>query len=618
MLAPLRSLGRTRRLVPSLPGTQPLICPRGLFVLPLRPSCDRISTGHYGNPGRPGRIAVVMGQLGEVYSTSSAAYPRSPTSGSGLPLMDDTIYALSTAPGRAALAVIRVSGPASRLVYESLCPNKHLPKPRRAAVRTLYHPLEKAPSSGSGSGSAGVVLDSSALVLWFPGPRTVTGEDVIEFQVHGGRATVKAVLSAIRLCGRQMEKGEAMGGTRIRYAEPGEFTKRAFLNDRLDLTQIDALGETLAAETEQQRRAAERGASAHLSARYESWREQLLLARGELEALIDFSEDQHFDESPSELMGNVKKMVDEMLRSVRMHEHGSRRSQLLRTGVKIALLGPPNVGKSSLMNLIVGKEASIVSDEAGTTRDVVEVSLDVRGYLCSFADTAGFRGEDGSSNKVSEEEADTVVIGAVEREGIRRARAAALSADVVVALGAVERSPSGSFGILYDIETIRLAASNSKPFIVAINKRDAVDAQQLAHLLASFRAEIVSKLPSLPNAPPPTILSCREAQAVAATSDPGGIHALTDQLVGLFESMTSMPADLEDLLGVTERQRQLLETCRAHLEDFVAEAEPPEGFDADIVVAAEHLRYAANALARITGRGDALDVEDVLGVVFEK
>jgi tRNA modification GTPase len=168
------------------------------------------------------------------------------------------------------------------------------------------------------------------------------------------------------------------------------------------------------------------------------------------------------------------------------------------------------------------------------------------------------------------------------------------------------------------MEAIHLAATNDKPFIIAINKRDAVESSHLADLVTSFWNEVVTEVPNLASALPPTVLSCREAQAAAAGVDPGGIHSLTDQLVGLFKNMTSMPTDLEDLLGVTERQRQLLETCRAHLEDFSAEAAPPEGFDADIVLAAEHLRYAANALARITGRGDVPDVEDVLGVIFEK
>lgn len=458
----------------------------------------------------------------------------------------------------------------------------------------MFHPTERPAN----------ILDSSALILFFPGPKTVTGEDILELHVHGGRATVKSVLSAISLC--------RPGSGRIRYAEPGEFTRRAFYNDRLDLAQIDALGETLAAETEQQRRAAERGNSHVLSQRYESWRDQLLLARGEIEALIDFSEDQHFDESPSELLGNVTVQVTEILRSIRLYDEGSQRSQLLRSGIRIALLGPPNVGKSSLMNHVVGKEASIVSSEAGTTRDIVEVSLDMRGYLCSFADTAGFRGEE-----LAKADEDTAV-GAVEREGIRRARSKAVSSDVIVVLCAVTPSDDGGFRILYDEQTLRLAAENEKPTIIAINKRDVVDESRLQALVSEFHNS-VKTTPGLENTPPPITISCTEAgDPSSRASDPGGIHALTNQLLGLFQTMTSMPEDLQDLLGVTERQRQLLDACRQHLEDFSAEARPRGGGEADIVLAAEHLRYAGNALAKITGRGEVPDVEEVLGVIFEK
>ena len=262
-------------------------------------------------------------------------------------------------------------------VYRGLCPTKALPKPRYAGVRTLLEP-ESVDTFGAN------IVDSDALVLYFPGPKTVTGEDVLELHVHGGAATVKAVLSAVRKCSRL-----ALGT--VRYAEPGEFTRRAFLNGRLDLAQVESLGDTLAAETEHQRRAAVRGNSGILGKTYDGWREQLLLARGEIEALIDFSEDQHFDESPTELLTNVRMLVEDMLNSIRVHKLGSQRSELLRNGIRIALLGPPNAGKSSLMNQIVGREASIVSAEAGTTRDIVEASLDIRGYLCSFADTAGIR-----------------------------------------------------------------------------------------------------------------------------------------------------------------------------------------------------------------------------------
>ncbi|KPA43978.1 trna modification gtpase [Fusarium langsethiae] len=514
---------------------------------------------------------------------------------SRLPTVDDTIYALSTAQGKAGIAVIRISGPSCLEIYKALCPSKPLPKPRFAIVRSLYDPCSAKDRP--------LILDSEALILYFPSPKTVTGDDVLELHVHGGSATVKAVLAAIPRCAT---------AHRIRYAEPGEFTKRAFFNNRLDLAQIESLSDTLAAETEQQRRAAVRGNSGSLGRQYEAWREQLLLARGEIEALIDFSEDQHFDESQAELLQNVTAQVARMLHSIELHEQGSQRSELLRNGIRIALLGPPNVGKSSLMNLIVGREASIVSGEAGTTRDIVEASLDIRGYLCSFADTAGFRSQ---SSQITIG-AESGAIGVVEEEGIRRAKQRALESDLVIVLVSVEKGSEGFF-LQYDEETLDLAAG-AEDCLVVVNKQDAVDKVEFEKLVQEFRQSARLRAPKLAAAELVSI-SCKEAQTGSWESkDPGGIQAVITRLVASFEKMTSMPVDLQDLLGVTERQRQLLIKCRQHLEDFMVEGTPEEGMDADTVLAAEYLRYAADCLARITGRGEFGDVEDVLGVIFEK
>ncbi|UNI18648.1 mitochondrial splicing system protein [Purpureocillium takamizusanense] len=546
-----------------------------------------------------------------------ATPPRLATAGesSTLPTVGDTIYALSTAQGRAGIAVIRISGPSCLEVYRSLCPSKAPPKPRYATVRTLFEPQPPGAHGPAG------ILDAEALVLYFPAPKTVTGEDVLELHVHGGPATVKAVLAAIPRCCTTTSNDDHQQRPRVRYAEPGEFTKRAFFNDRLDLAQVESLSDALAADTEQQRRAAVRGTSGALGRAYERWRQQLLLARGELEALIDFSEDQHFDEPQGELLDNVSRQVADMLAGIRLHELGSQRSELLRGGIRIALVGPPNVGKSSLMNLVVGREASIVSGEAGTTRDIVEASLDIRGFLCGFADTAGFRSRESASK-------DGAVLGAVEEEGIRRARQKAQESDVVIVLASVEQGPNGPF-IYYDKETLDLAAE-ADAHLVVVNKRDAVDEATFATLIASFRQALRAQNPILASTVPLPI-SCKQGQQTdstrpggAATTDPGGIQAVIDSLIASFQAMTEMPPDLQDLLGVTERQRQLLVKCRAHLEEFMLEARRPEdpdnadGFEADSVLAAEYLRYAADCLARITGKGEAGDVEDVLGVVFEK
>ncbi|KAJ2987964.1 hypothetical protein NUW58_g4222 [Xylaria curta] len=490
-------------------------------------------------------------------------------------------------------------------IYQTLCPRKQTPKPRYAAVRKLFLP-----------GTEGLeILDSAALVLYFPGPQTVTGEDVLELHVHGGSATVKAVLSAISKC--------ASDG-HIRYAEPGEFTKRAFANDRLDLAQVEALSDMLAAETEQQRRAAVRGSSGSLGRTYEDWRRRLLQARAEMEALIDFQEDQHFDESPASLVGSVSHQVRDILKSIKVHEMASQRTELLRNGIQVALLGPPNAGKSSLMNQIVGREASIVSGESGTTRDIIEANLDIRGYLCTFADTAGFRASTMSST-TSATQLETR-IGAVEEEGIRRARARAIQSDVIIVLASVEEHTTGGYEIRYDLETLKLAAACEQR-LVLINKIDAAPKADVATLVRDFTEKVLKKIPGLDDVIP-TLISCKEARNQGSDPrDPGGVRLVADQLVLAFQNMTSLPASLQDLHGVTERQRQLLVECRNNLEEY---AEVTGGVDEetgqneeaahdiDLTMAAEHLRYAASCLGRITGRGEAGDVEEILGVIFEK
>ncbi|KAK8101184.1 hypothetical protein PG999_011558, partial [Apiospora kogelbergensis] len=508
---------------------------------------------------------------------------------------NDTIYALSTAQGTAGIAVIRVSGPACHEVYAGLCPGRPLPKARYASVRTLFHP------QGDGSN----VLDSSAMVLYLPGPKTVTGEDVLEFHVHGGSATVKAVLAAISAC-------PASAG-RVRYAEPGEFTKRAFLNDRLDLAQVESLSDTLSAQTEQQRRAAVRGSNGALGRTYDEWRHKLLEARAEIEAIIDFSEDQHFDESPTDLLANVSRQVEEILGGIAVHEGASQRSELLRNGIRIALVGPPNAGKSSLMNQIVGREASIVSGEAGTTRDIVEAHLDIRGYLCTFADTAGFRSDNSPGISGSSSEG---IIGDIEREGIRRARAKALESDVIMVLASIERDSSGENSLLCDAETLQLLKSVGRG-VVVINKCDGVPTDELEVLVDDFVATTLEKVEGV--SAKPMLISCKEAQAPKAQiQDPGGVHKVVNCLATLFSDLTALPLDLQDLHGVTERQRQLLAQCRKHLEDYVGNTASEDVMDElNFVVAAEDLRYAANCLARITGRGETGNVEEVLGVIFE-
>ena len=562
---------------------------------------------------------------GKVSQHSAQRQPTSSICASNLSKnRDPSIYALSTAAGRAAIAIIRVSGPACLPVYQSLCPSTQPLKPRHATLRTLYAPNEP--------GKEAQVLDSGALVLYFPSPETVTGEDILELHVHGGTAVVKAVLAAIP---RAVSKRSSQS---IRYAEPGEFTRRAFYNNRLDLLQIETLGDTLAAETEQQRRLAVRGASSVLAERYESWRQKLLYTRGELEALIDFAEDQSFDESPASLCDSVAKQVRELRSKLQMNIVNGSRGELLRHGIRMALVGEPNAGKSSLLNEIVGRQAAIVNSEPGTTRDVIDVNLDIGGFFCTIADLAGLRKESPNSHATQ--------IGEIEKEGMRRAEEIALTADVVIAVfpmvESIQNSQSHQVKPAIDsqvLEVLKRCNRKTQRIVFVLNKADILpDQKSLINQCWDFQQH-----PAVQGIALPEIIvyavSCKDAQTKSSSKpDPGGIQALLDGLIQLFSRMTSA-IDVDgqqvasdhsawaEMLGATERQRILLEQCLQHLEGFLAVTQPSrEPYaqasraedDIDVVVAAESLRAAADCLAKITGRGEAGDVEEVLGVVFEK
>jgi tRNA modification GTPase len=437
----------------------------------------------------------------------------------------------------------------------------------------------------------------------------VTGEDVLELHVHGGPAIVKAVLAAIPKCAKTPANAASMR-TQIRYAEPGEFTRRAFANNRMDLPQIESLGETLSASTEQQRKLSVRGTMSSLAARYEYWRMLLLQARGELEALIDFSEDQHFDESPAVLCASVADQVRALSVQMEAHVANAVRGELLRNGISVALLGAPNAGKSSLLNRIVGRDAAIVSQEAGTTRDVVEVGLDLGGWLVKIGDMAGLR-------RAGLVGAD--VVGAVEQEGIRRAKQRALESDVLIVVqdATAEMDPEV-------METAKQCIDAGINVLVAMNKSD-----QLA-VLDTARSAWTAKMQSILGLPNDriTFISCKES-----STNTSNIPSFLTTLQDTFKSMTAAlvpdsdpdPSIWQESLGATERQRLLLLECLDHLASFLstvsADTSPngdEETDEVDIVVAAECLRSAADALARITGRGDSGDVEEVLGVVFEK
>lgn len=307
----------------------------------------------------------------------------------------DTIVALATAPGRSAIAVLRLSGPSTKAILDTLCGN--VPEARRASLRRLRN-------------SAGELLDQ-AVVLYFSSPASFTGEDAAEFHLHGGQAVVSAVLRAI------LDTG--LG----RLAEPGEFSRRAFLNGRFDLTAAEGIADLIDAETEAQRQQAMRQLEGSLSETVESWRDRLITAMALTEASLDFSDE---GDVPDGLIDEGIAISSAVHTEIVNVLNDGRTGERLRTGFSVAIVGPPNAGKSTLLNRIAGREVAIVSPFAGTTRDAIEVRCDIDGFPVVFVDTAGLRD--------TEDE--------IEREGVKRARQRAEAADLILQLHAPDNQSS--------------------------------------------------------------------------------------------------------------------------------------------------------------------------------
>jgi tRNA modification GTPase len=300
-------------------------------------------------------------------------------------LSSDTIFALSSGRPRSAIAVVRISGPRAGQALGALGAGRPM---ARRATRTILRSADGRP------------IDD-ALVLWFPGPASATGEDVAELHVHGSQAVIAALFDTL----------QRIDG--LRPAEAGEFTRRSFENGKLDLTEIEGLADLIDAETEMQRRQALRQLKGFLGKRAETWRAKIIEASALIEAGIDFSDE---GDVPAELMQPALKVAAELRNEIQESLGKSARSERLREGLVVAIAGPPNVGKSTLLNRLANRDAAIVSPHAGTTRDVIEVHLDLAGYPLVLIDTAGIRESDDP----------------VEQEGVRRARDRAAQADLVL------------------------------------------------------------------------------------------------------------------------------------------------------------------------------------------
>ncbi|MEX0751879.1 MAG: tRNA uridine-5-carboxymethylaminomethyl(34) synthesis GTPase MnmE [Xanthobacteraceae bacterium] len=516
-----------------------------------------------------------------------------------------TIFALSSGRPPAAIAVVRVSGPCARAALEAL--SGRLPEPRRATLARLCDP------------QTGEAIDE-ALALWFPGPRSETGEDMAELQLHGGRAVIAAVLAAL---------GRLEG---FRPAEAGEFTRRAFENGRLDLTAVEGLADLIFAETEAQRRQAFRQLKGMLGGQAETWRMRLIEALALVEAGIDFSDEA---DVPGDLLrpalAIARALHDEISSALVQAGRGER----LRDGLVVAIAGPPNVGKSTLLNRIAKREAAIVSPYAGTTRDVIEVHLDLDGYPVTLLDTAGVRESDDP----------------VEQEGVRRARARAAAADLVLwvaeagrplaepggrgrpmddkndgdepAAEAAKRGGRGrQSGPMAALPGPLAQIMRATPVWLIWNKADLLPGGESGRPMAEPSQRAAAR--------PQTVQPLKPAARAAAiqTSQPMGkernekifinefefiayVSALNGR--GIDELLNTLTAYLHSFFGVEsglitrQRHRHALEETQAALARALTEGAGREE------ILAEELRLSSRALGRLTGK---VDVEDILDAIF--
>ncbi len=435
-----------------------------------------------------------------------------------------TIYALSSGSGTSGIAVIRVSGKRTSEVVKTLT-NSQLPKPRIATLKKLNK-------------NGGKEMIDEAVILWFPAPNSYTGEDMAEFHVHGSRAVVKAIhqaISKIRNC---------------RLAEPGEFTRRAFQNGRINLLKAESIADLISSETEIQRKQALKIMSGKSSDKFNSWREELLKILSHVEAKIDFPE----ENLPKNMIDEIKKKSNKVLNEIKKTLDDDKVGERIREGFKIAIVGPPNSGKSSLLNYLSKRDAAIVSEIAGTTRDVIETHLNLDGYPVIISDTAGIRS---SKNEI-------------ERKGIKIALKRAEDADLKLIIVSVKN---------VDFTGI-LKGLLSKNAILVVNKSDLL------------KGKLNSKIKKYEN----VLISIKQDLNLNKL-----ITKIKSKLKNKFTTN-------EDILITRERHRQNLINCVQHLEKFQKKKST-----SDFDKAAEDLRLATRHLGMIVGK---VDVEELLGSIF--
>ena len=436
-----------------------------------------------------------------------------------------TIYALSTVYGKSGVAVIRISGSNALAVVKAMTNlDTTAIKPRYAYFVSL-----KDVKNGN-------TLDK-CLILYFKAPNSFTGEDIVEIQTHGSKAVISGVLSGL---------SELEG---YRMAEPGEFSKRAFYNGKMDLTEAEGLADLIDAETSEQQKYAMRQMEGGLKNLYDDWREQLLKILAHLEAFIDFPE----EEIPSSVMSDMKNNVFKLENSVHNHLKGDNIGERLREGFRVVIVGPPNAGKSSLLNAIANREAVIVSDIAGTTRDAIDIHLDIKGYPVMFTDTAGLR-------EANEE---------IEKKGIEIAYGKIKSADYIICLFDADKDGVQIF------DNIRNSFKNNT--LLVANKCDKLTSEQCSELQ-------------------------KQGCVLISAKQKEGISQILDKIYNFIcERFTSN----SNLLITRSRYREALQEVMDNLQNF--------SFGKEIELTAEDVRLAARALGKITGR---IEVDDILDKIF--
>ena len=435
-----------------------------------------------------------------------------------------TIFALSTGPGISGIAIVRISGEDTIKVIKLLT-NASIPEPRVATLRKI----NKINTSE---------LIDEGIILWFPGPDSYTGEDMAEFHIHGSKAVIDALHSSIS----QIEN--------CRLAEPGEFTKLAFQNGKINLLKAESIADLISAETEIQRQQAVKIMDGQSSETFNNLRQKLLKILSNIEAKIDFPD----EDLPQDILNNTKKISSEVILSIKKILNDQRVGERIREGFKIAIIGPTNAGKSSLLNLLSNRDVAIVSEVAGTTRDVIETHLNIEGYPVVISDTAGIRD---SKNEI-------------EKKGIKLALDNAENADLKLII--IDAKSIDFKGVLKE-----LLDENA---ILVVNKSDLLK-EDLSAEIKNFEHVLISVKNNF---------------------------NVEDLIIKIKNKLKNKFITSEDILITRERHRQHLEKCLNYLKRF-EEKNEAQDFDK----AAEDLRLATRHLGMIVGK---VDVEEILGSIF--